>query len=146
MDLWNLKQALKITTVMLPCKDMLKTPFIHTVMLSSCSRSTLWREILRLRLAIVWMCNHRNWPILENNDGMELDVTKSGISLHAIISGMPWFSTCLYFTKCFGMLQSRWQSVNILCHYWCVRCSHTAVIICSHTPCRILKMIHFLKK
>lgn len=31
MNLWNLKQALKITTVMLPCKDMLKTPFIHTV-------------------------------------------------------------------------------------------------------------------
>lgn len=133
MNLWNLKQALKNNHRNADMQRHVKTP-IHPY-----SNAHEAHSGERHCVCV--------WPLCGASaiNGTR-DVTKSGIFLHAIISGMPWFSTCLHFTKCFYMLRNRWHSVNILCHYLCDHCSHTAAIICSHTPCRILKMIHFFKK
>lgn len=129
-----------------------KKTFIHTVnVVFLLMKHNLARETVSVVWPLWWSRrNHRNWYILENNNVIELwsrDVTKSGIFLHVIISGMPWFLTCLHFKNLFLVCyESKWHCVKILCHYLCDHCSHTSCIIPSRTLCRILKMISFFKK
>lgn len=93
MNLWNLKQALKNNHRNADMQRHVKTP-IHPYSNAHEAHSGERRVCV--------------WPLCGASaiNGTR-DVTKSGIFLHVIISGMPWFSTCLHFTKCFYMLRKQ---------------------------------------